>query len=179
MKLDFGSGYGACSGWATLDFGYKCTYNDISEIPDNSITKIRFRNVLHHIEDIESLFNALKSKFRQNVKIIIIECRKEFFDKNVFLDVLWYRGIIPNPKMYIAREYRDFGKILSKIGFSVFQREMNNEKETIILQRGKHMDKIKNELEQAGFDFAVAIATQAEIEAGAACGQLAIINDDK
>ena len=44
---------------------------------------------------------------------------------------------------------------------------------------GKHMDKIKNELEQAGFDFAVAIATQAEIEAGAACGQLAIINDDK
>lgn len=39
--------------------------------------------------------------------------------------------------------------------------------------------KIKNELEQAGFDFAVAVATQAEIEAGAACGQLAIINEDK
>lgn len=37
------------------------------------------------------------------------------------------------------------------------------------------MDKIKNQLEQAGYDYAVAIATQAEIEAGAACGQLSII----
>jgi len=39
------------------------------------------------------------------------------------------------------------------------------------------MEKIKKELENAGFDYAVAIATQAEIEAGAACGQLAIIED--
>lgn len=36
-------------------------------------------------------------------------------------------------------------------------------------------EKIKQELEEAGYDFAVAIATQAEIEAGAACGQLSII----
>jgi hypothetical protein len=179
MKLDFGSGYGACSGWATLDFGANCTYNDISEIPDKSITKIRFRNVLHHIEHVESLFKALKAKFRKNVKIIIIECRKEFFDNNVFLDVLWYRGIVQNPNMYIAREYRDFGKILQQMGFCVFQRMVENEKETIILKRGNIMENIKNQLEQAGFDFAVAIATQAEIEAGAACGQLAIINEDK
>ena len=40
------------------------------------------------------------------------------------------------------------------------------------------MDKIKNELENAGFDYAVAIATQAEIEAGAACGQLSIIVEE-
>lgn len=39
------------------------------------------------------------------------------------------------------------------------------------------MDKIKEQLESAGYDFAVAIATQAEVEAGAACGQLAIINE--
>lgn len=38
------------------------------------------------------------------------------------------------------------------------------------------MNNIKEQLEEAGFDYAVAIATQAEIEAGAACGQLAIIN---
>ena len=37
------------------------------------------------------------------------------------------------------------------------------------------MDEIKKELEQAGYDYAVAIATQAEIDAGAACGQLSII----
>lgn len=37
------------------------------------------------------------------------------------------------------------------------------------------MEKIKNELQENGYDYAVAIATQAEINAGAACGQLAII----
>lgn len=37
------------------------------------------------------------------------------------------------------------------------------------------MEKIIKELEDNGYDYAVAFATQAEIEAGAACGQLAII----
>lgn len=41
------------------------------------------------------------------------------------------------------------------------------------------MDEIKKELEQAGYDYAVAIATQAEIDAGAACGQLSIITEEK
>ena len=36
-------------------------------------------------------------------------------------------------------------------------------------------DRIKQELEAEGYDYAVAIATEAEIKAGAACGQLAII----
>ena len=40
------------------------------------------------------------------------------------------------------------------------------------------MDKIKESLEKAGYDYAVAIATQAEIEAGAACGQLSIITEE-
>lgn len=37
------------------------------------------------------------------------------------------------------------------------------------------MENIKRQLEDAGFDFAVAIATKTEIEAGAACGQLSLI----
>lgn len=37
---------------------------------------------------------------------------------------------------------------------------------------------IKNELEDAGYDYAVAVATQAEIENGAACGQLSIITEE-
>lgn len=41
------------------------------------------------------------------------------------------------------------------------------------------MEKIKSELELAGYDYAVAIATQAEIEAGAACGQLAIVVEEQ
>ena len=37
------------------------------------------------------------------------------------------------------------------------------------------MEEIKQKLEGAGFDFAVAIATNAEVQAGAACGQMALI----
>ena len=41
------------------------------------------------------------------------------------------------------------------------------------------MEKIVKELEENGYDYATAIATKAEIEAGAACGQLSIITEDK
>ena len=40
------------------------------------------------------------------------------------------------------------------------------------------MEKIKEELDKMGYDYAVAIATQAEIENGAACGQLALITEN-
>ena len=40
------------------------------------------------------------------------------------------------------------------------------------------MENIKTSLENAGFEFAVAIATNEEIKAGAACGQLAIIDEE-
>lgn len=40
------------------------------------------------------------------------------------------------------------------------------------------MEKIIKELEESGYDYAIAIATQAEVEAGAACGQLSIIVND-
>lgn len=39
-------------------------------------------------------------------------------------------------------------------------------------------ENIKMQLEHAGYDYAIAIATQAEIEAGAACGQLSLIVED-
>ena len=39
-------------------------------------------------------------------------------------------------------------------------------------------EEIKKQLEAAGYTYAVAVATQAEINAGAACGQLAIITDE-
>jgi len=40
------------------------------------------------------------------------------------------------------------------------------------------MENIKQQLEDNGYDFAVAIATQAEIDAGAACGQLALVVEE-
>jgi len=39
----------------------------------------------------------------------------------------------------------------------------------------KKTQKIAKQLEKAGYKYAVAIATNAEIKAGAACGQLAIV----
>jgi hypothetical protein len=39
----------------------------------------------------------------------------------------------------------------------------------------KEFERISSELKGAGFDHALAIATEAEVEAGAACGQLSII----
>lgn len=41
------------------------------------------------------------------------------------------------------------------------------------------MKTIINQLKKAKYDYAIAIATQAEIKAGAACGQLAIITKRK
>ena len=38
---------------------------------------------------------------------------------------------------------------------------------------------IETELKTAGYDFAVAIATEAEINANAACGQLAIVTESQ
>lgn len=37
------------------------------------------------------------------------------------------------------------------------------------------MEQIIKELKEAGYDYGVAIATEAEIKAGAACGQLSLI----
>lgn len=40
------------------------------------------------------------------------------------------------------------------------------------------MNEIAEQLEENGYDFGVAIATNAEVEAGAACGQLSIITEN-
>ena len=41
------------------------------------------------------------------------------------------------------------------------------------------VETIKRELEENGYDYAVAIATKAVVEAGAACGQLSIIIENE
>jgi len=41
------------------------------------------------------------------------------------------------------------------------------------------VEEIKEALEEAGYDYAIAVATEAEVEAGAACGQLAIIAEEE
>lgn len=43
----------------------------------------------------------------------------------------------------------------------------------------KKTEEIKRQLKAAGYDHAIAVATKAEVEAGAACGQLSIITEKK
>ena len=40
------------------------------------------------------------------------------------------------------------------------------------------MEEISKQLKEAGYDYAVAIATESEINAKAACGQLSIITEE-
>lgn len=39
-------------------------------------------------------------------------------------------------------------------------------------------EEIKQQLDESGYDYAVAIATRSEVENGAACGQLSIIVEE-
>jgi len=39
-------------------------------------------------------------------------------------------------------------------------------------------EEIKKQLEESSYDYAIAVATQSEIENGAACGQLSIISEE-
>lgn len=41
------------------------------------------------------------------------------------------------------------------------------------------MEQIQKALEEQGYNHAVAVATKAEVEAGAACGQLAVIAESE
>ena len=41
------------------------------------------------------------------------------------------------------------------------------------------LENVKEQLENSEYDYAVALATQAEIEVGAACGQLSIIVENE
>jgi hypothetical protein len=41
----------------------------------------------------------------------------------------------------------------------------------------ENVNKIVNDIEEAGFDGAVAIATEAEVQAGAACGQMCLVTE--
>lgn len=41
------------------------------------------------------------------------------------------------------------------------------------------MERIISQLKEAGYEYGVAIATQAEIQAGAACGQLSLIIENE
>jgi ubiquinone/menaquinone biosynthesis C-methylase UbiE len=119
FKLDFGSGYNPTPDYKTLDCNYTCDYYDIDEIPDNSIDIIRCRNVLHHIDDLDSLIKKFKLKLKNNGTIKIIDCNSENYSKNIYLDYLWYRYIFKRYDIYINYYYRDLKSYFIENGFDL------------------------------------------------------------
>ena len=88
----------------------------------------------------------------------------------------------PKFKFYFVEDYvRKILPFWEKDYIEIYEDEAF--KKNIILylvsKEEQKMEKIKEQLEQAGYDYAIAIATQAEIEAGAACGQLSIICEEE
>jgi len=86
--IDFGSGYNPQEGFKTCDVNAGCDYNSIEEVESNSVEYIRARNVLHHIEDLNSLLNQFKRVLIKGGKVIVIDCKEDFFKINVLLDTI-------------------------------------------------------------------------------------------
>ena len=106
IYVDVGSGYHPYKKFKTCDLQYSCTYYDIKEIENKSVNLFRCRNVIHHVNDLNEFLGTLATKLVAKGTLIIIDCLHKDFSANVFLDILWYRGIKQNHDIFIAKEYR-------------------------------------------------------------------------
>lgn len=146
LKIDFGSGYNPKKGYKTcdmtlspyLDFISKDNkiYDKKGEIQKNSVDVIHCRNTLHHVKDLESLIKNFYTYLKPNGRLEVIDCRKEYFKGNVFLDKVWYRYINKNENIYISETYNDYKKMCESVGFKKVIERYKEEKEiTIFLKR--------------------------------------------
>jgi len=195
LKIDFGSGYNLKKDYRScdfitspgLDFFYDKNKNMIidktgKEIEDESVDVFRIRNVIHHITDIKPLIYYLYKKLKRDGVLFIIDCKEEFYLKNTILDIIWYRFLKNYNEIKIIPYYRDYNKIIKEtFNFgSCFLFYNKNEKQASLFYKKKEkycMEKIIKDLEENGFDYALAFATKEEVEVGAACGQLSIISE--
>ena len=186
MLLDFGSGYRpregfhTCdvSGWA-IDYRFDTGYYIIEGLKANSVLLLHCRNVLHHIPKLEYLAQEFHRVLMPGGLLQIIDCAREHYPANVFLDRLWYRGVIPRPDVWYSEYYRDYGIVFSEL-FTLVNYHRQGEKEFYLFRKGTRImtEQIKKQLEKEGYDYAVAVATEAEIKNGAACGQLSVITEE-
>lgn len=143
LKIDFGSGYNPKPGYKTcdityapfLDFAYDEDKNQILYCEEGSVDEFYLRNVVHHVKDFTKLFSCLKTYLKENGTIVIVDVREEFFAKNVILDTIWYRYVIPRYEIWFAKYYRDYSKVLTKLGFVKIDYYTHEEKEVSIWQK--------------------------------------------
>ena len=113
MLVDFGSGYRPYKKYKTCDFNYGCDFYNIKEIPDNSVTLIRCRNVIHHIPDLINLFKEFNRILKKNGRAVIIDCAKDYVKINYILDTIYYKGIAKNNNIWYTSNYRDITKFIN------------------------------------------------------------------
>lgn len=143
LKIDFGSGYNPKPGYKTcdvtyapfLDYVYDEEKNQILYCEKGSVDEFHLRNVVHHVKDLHRLFECLKFYLKENGTITIIDARKEYFTQNVILDIIWYRYVIPRYEIWFAKTYRDYSKVLTKLGFVKIDYYISKEKEVSIWQK--------------------------------------------
>lgn len=144
LFIDYGSGYNPCDGYKTADItGFpnldfliinNHIYNKDSELSKSSVDKFRLRNVIHHIKNLNELFEQLRYYIKDNGTIDIVECSKEYYNTNYYLDYLWYRFIIPRYEIWFSKNYRDYISAAESHGFIVTNRFKKDEKEYITLK---------------------------------------------
>ena len=146
LKIDFGSGYNPKIGYCTCDITTSPfldfvshdnkIYNRKGEIKSNSVDTIHCRNVLHHIKDLDNLLNNFYKYLKQDGTLEIIDCSKDFFYKNVILDIFWYKWFDGGKRnIWFSKNYRNISDIVNNAGFHIIEHKYVDEKEIIICKK--------------------------------------------
>ncbi len=143
LKIDFGSGYNHKEGYKScditflpnLDYVYDEENDKILYLKEESVDEFYLRNVVHHLKNMQKTFKCLDKYLKKGGIIQIIDVRKEFYNENVFLDKLWYRGIIPREEIWFSENYRDYIDLLKQMNYSMEEYKVENEKEVSIWKK--------------------------------------------
>ena len=143
LKIDFGSGYNAKPGYKTcdityapfLDYVYDIEKNQIIGCEKKSVDEFYMRNVVQHIKDLQKCFSMIKEYLKDDGSLVIIDTQKEYFLQNVILDIIWYRFVIPRYEIWFSKSYRDYGKVLTDLGFVKINNQTINEKEVSLWKK--------------------------------------------
>lgn len=143
LKIDFGSGYNPNSDYKTcditnlpnLDYVYNQDKNTIVGLDYNSVDEFYLRNVVHHLKNLENTFSCLIKHLKNGGIIKIIDVRKEEYQKNVILDIIWYRYVIPRYEIFFSKKYRDYFNVLNKLNLVCESYYIKEEKEVSVWRK--------------------------------------------
>lgn len=90
-------------------------------------------------KDLPDIIRSVKAHVSEDVcldngTIEIVECSKEYYNTNYYLDYLWYRFIIPRYEIWFSKNYRDYILAAESHGFIVTNRFKKYEKEYTTLK---------------------------------------------